>query len=256
MSGRRHGVGGASGRSRDFSRREGGLTPVVVEGRRNRADLLGQGMVRQSRALQRLRQPVAARPELRAQRLCRRSADLARRCDPALRERLGALSRVGAGDARSAKTVERDLRGLRGRRSTRSVELLQGRLSHSVMARLCLPADRPLSVAREIKFSCSCPDWASMCKHVAAVLYGVGARLDAQPELLFVLRKVDQQDLIAKGGLDLPRSRGKMRGGKVLESSDLSELFGIDVADTKLVSPGPSTSPKRRQRKPRENSSP
>ena len=29
---------------------------------------------------------------------------------------------------------------------------------------------------REISFSCSCPDWAMMCKHVAAALYGVGAR--------------------------------------------------------------------------------
>jgi uncharacterized Zn finger protein len=29
-----------------------------------------------------------------------------------------------------------------------------------------------------------------MCKHVAAVLYGIGARIDERPELLFLLRSV------------------------------------------------------------------
>jgi uncharacterized Zn finger protein len=71
-----------------------------------------------------------------------------------------------------------------------------------------------------------------MCKHVAAVLYGVGARLDHQPELLFTLRKVDQQDLIAKAGSDLSMTRTGPVGAKVLESDDLSEMFGIEMAPT------------------------
>ena len=50
----------------------------------------------------------------------------------------------------------------------------------------------------EIEMDCSCPDWAGMCKHVAATLYGIGARLDLQPDLLFVLRKVDHLDLVAR----------------------------------------------------------
>ncbi|MCK7502579.1 MAG: SWIM zinc finger family protein [Comamonadaceae bacterium] len=54
--------------------------------------------------------------------------------------------------------------------------------------------------------SCSCPDWASMCKHVAAVLYGVGARLDEQPELIFRLRRVDAKDLVSQAGAGLPKS--------------------------------------------------
>ena len=78
------------------------------------------------------------------------------------------------------------------------VELLQGKLSKAVMERICTPATGLFPAPREIKFTCSCPDSASMCKHVAAVLYGVGARLDAQPELLFSLRRVEAKDLVAR----------------------------------------------------------
>jgi hypothetical protein len=83
----------------------------------------------------------------------------------------------------------------------------------------------------------SCPDWASMCKHVAAVLYGIGARLDHQPELLFTLRNVDSKDLIAKAGADLSKKHKGAAGVKVLASDDLSEMFGIEMA--------PATPPKR-----------
>ena len=85
------------------------------------------------------------------------------------------------------------------------IELLQGRLSKGVMARICQEKTGLFPSPAEISFCC--PDWASMCKHVAAVLYGIGARLDEQPDLLFALRKVDQQDLIADGGQSLPGSR-------------------------------------------------
>jgi uncharacterized Zn finger protein len=112
------------------------------------------------------------------------------------------------------------------------VELLQGRFSKGVMTRLCAEKTGLFPSPKEILFTCSCPDWASMCKHVAAVLYGIGARLDHQPELLFTLRKVDQRDLIAKAGSDLPRLRNERAGVKVLESDDLSEMFGIEIAPT------------------------
>jgi uncharacterized Zn finger protein len=107
------------------------------------------------------------------------------------------------------------------------VELLQGRFSQGVMTRLCEQQAGLFPSPRDIIFTCSCPDWASMCKHVAAALYGIGARLDQQPELLFLLRKVDQQDLIANVGADLSK---KGRGPKVLTSADLSEMFGIEMA--------------------------
>jgi uncharacterized Zn finger protein len=112
------------------------------------------------------------------------------------------------------------------------VELLQGRLSEGVMTRLCEEKTGLFPSPKEILFTCSCPDWASMCKHVAAVLYGIGARLDHQPELLFTLRKVNQQDLIAKAGSDLSKKRKELAGAKVLASDDLSGMFGIEIAPT------------------------
>ena len=68
------------------------------------------------------------------------------------------------------------------------VELLQGKLSKAVMERLCRQDAGLFPKPSEIRFSCTCPDFASMCKHVAAALYGGGARLDRKPELLFRLR--------------------------------------------------------------------
>lgn len=129
------------------------------------------------------------------------------------------------------------------------VELLQGRFSKGVMTRLCEEKTGLFPSPSDILFTCSCPDWASMCKHVAAVLYGIGARLDHQPELLFTLRKVDQQDLIAKAGSGLSKKRKGPVGTKVLASEDLSEMFGIEMAPATLrnraaasrLAPTPST---------------
>ena len=111
------------------------------------------------------------------------------------------------------------------------VELLQGRLSNGVMERICRPQAGLFPSPKEIKLSCSCPDWAEMCKHVAAVLYGVGARLDEQPELLFTLRKVDAKDLVARAGAGLPLAKTAPAAGKMLDHSKLAEVFGIEMAD-------------------------
>lgn len=110
------------------------------------------------------------------------------------------------------------------------VELLQGQFSHGVMARICHEKTGLFPSPAEISFTCGCPDWASMCKYVAAVLYGIGARLDEKPELLFALRKVKQQDLITRAGRDLPRSRKEPAASKVLDDGDLSAMFGIEMA--------------------------
>jgi uncharacterized Zn finger protein len=129
------------------------------------------------------------------------------------------------------------------------VELLQGRLSKAVMERICRPGTGLFPASKEIRFSCSCPDWASMCKHVAAVLYGVGARLDEQPELIFTLRRVDAKDLVAQAGAGLPRSKQSPTAGKVLDDAVLADVFGLEMADvapaTKSATPrGKSTAPK------------
>ena len=109
------------------------------------------------------------------------------------------------------------------------VELLQGRFSKGVMERICQQNSGLFPAPAEIQFSCSCPDWASMCKHVAAVLYGIGARLDERPELLFTLRKVDEKDLIAKAGKGIPLSKKGPADNKILPASGLSELFGLEL---------------------------
>ena len=109
------------------------------------------------------------------------------------------------------------------------VELLQGRLSKGVMERICRQDIGLFPRPSEIRFTCSCPDYASMCKHVAAVLYGVGARLDREPELLFRLRAVDENELVAQIGTVLPMANTSPAAGRVLDVNDVSALFGLDI---------------------------
>jgi uncharacterized Zn finger protein len=109
------------------------------------------------------------------------------------------------------------------------VELLQGRFSKAVMERICRERTGLFPHPSEIRFTCSCPDWASMCKHVAAVFYGIGSRLDERPELLFELRKVDGDDLIAKAGKGLALSKIVPGKDRILADDGLAELFGLDL---------------------------
>jgi uncharacterized Zn finger protein len=109
------------------------------------------------------------------------------------------------------------------------VELLQGRLSKGVMEIVTARDSGLFPKPREIKLSCSCPDWAGMCKHVAAALYGVGARLDQQPEMLFFLRKVDHLELIEEA---LPIAGKKISSEKkTIVDSDVAGVFGIELAE-------------------------
>jgi uncharacterized Zn finger protein len=112
------------------------------------------------------------------------------------------------------------------------VELLQGRLAKGVMDRVCREGDGLFPSPDEIELSCSCPDWADMCKHVAAALYGVGARLDQKPQLLFVLRGVDEGDLFAGSGEDISLSKAAPSAANVLDDSDVAALFGLEMVDT------------------------
>jgi uncharacterized Zn finger protein len=108
------------------------------------------------------------------------------------------------------------------------VELLQGKFSRGVMEVITCKERGLFPSPRGISMNCSCPDSATMCKHVAAVLYGVGARLDEQPELFFQLRNVDHAELITAAGTGTTVAR-TAKPDKVLKSDNLSSLFGIDL---------------------------
>ena len=114
------------------------------------------------------------------------------------------------------------------------IELLQGKLSKGVMEIITQPKSGLFPHPKDIKLTCSCPDYASMCKHVAAVLYGVGARLDEQPESLFLLRQANHLDLLESAEWTVPQTSGQ--DSPTLDT-DLGSLFGIDLAS----SPPPQT---------------
>jgi uncharacterized Zn finger protein len=118
------------------------------------------------------------------------------------------------------------------------LELLQGKLSKSVMA---VVTDRDQGLfpnPGEISLHCSCPDWAVMCKHVAAVLYGVGARLDEKPDLLFLLRGVDHEELITEeAGIAAVSSVSRTDGAMRIAESELSHLFGIEMTEEEEGAP-------------------
>ena len=124
------------------------------------------------------------------------------------------------------------------------IELLQGKFSKAVMERVCRQNTGLFPSPDEIDLSCSCPDGAYMCKHVAAVLYGIGSRLDQQPDLLFRLHNVDEKELIAGAGEALPQAKKAPAAKKVLGGEDLSALFGLEMApDASTVKPKRAKAP-------------
>ncbi len=126
------------------------------------------------------------------------------------------------------------------------LDLLTGQLSESIMQVVADRKEGLFPLPGEIKFDCDCPDWASMCKHVAAVLYGVGSRFDHRPELLFELRGVDVEELIEADAENAIDTNLKTAAGKELDQGELAHIFGIEIS-----APGetPSASPKTKSKK-------
>ncbi|MFT5421143.1 MAG: putative Zn finger protein [Candidatus Endobugula sp.] len=110
------------------------------------------------------------------------------------------------------------------------LELLQGKLSDNIMSVVTDSQHGLFPSPKEIQLSCDCPDWADLCKHLAAVLYGIGARLDESPELLFALRGVDHNELISTD-IQLP-STGKRRR----ISGDIADVFGVELSQNNEAS--------------------
>ena len=134
------------------------------------------------------------------------------------------------------------------------IELLRGKLDHGVMEVVAHRREGLFPLPGEMKFTCDCPDWAGMCKHVAAVLYGVGARLDHAPEMLFLLRGVNHEELVdvstvvtdvAKGGTSRRR----------IAATGIADVFGIDLAESVDSVSGPATVPPPQKAKARKASS-
>lgn len=135
------------------------------------------------------------------------------------------------------------------------IDLLQGRFDQGIMQRLSQPEGGLFPQPDEIEMSCSCPDWADMCKHVAATLYGVGARLDSTPELLFTLRNVDHLELISQA-VDADNLKQSLDGktDAALAGADLGEIFGIDLDASAGAQEEPAKAPKKPTKKPRKAS--
>ncbi len=139
-------------------------------------------------------------------------------------------------------------RACAGRIAT-AVELLSGRLSSAVMTVLCDPERGIFPRSEELELSCSCPDGARLCKHLAAVLYGVGARLDRAPELLFTLRGVEEAELVADAaGAGVLAARAPSEAA--LPRERLGEIFGIEL-EAPLSAPRRSRPGRRPRRAPR-----
>lgn len=133
------------------------------------------------------------------------------------------------------------------------IELLQGKLSGGVMEVMTRRQGGLFPAPAEIALKCSCPDWAGMCKHVAASLYGVGARLDEKPELLFVLRQADHLELVSQAAAAKTiRKAAARKGGRVLETEALSDIFGIELDSGKVAAlPAPRPPARRQKAKPK-----
>lgn len=109
------------------------------------------------------------------------------------------------------------------------IELLQGKISDEIMTVVTSPQHGLFPKPKQIHFNCNCPDWADMCKHIAAVLYGVGARLDDSPELLFTLRGVDQNELISLDTAQQTITAGSRRSRRrTLTNDAVNNVFGIE----------------------------
>ena len=131
-------------------------------------------------------------------------------------------------------------------------ELLAGKFPKALGEIFTIQGKGLFPSPKEIDFSCSCPDWAYMCKHVAATLYGIGARLDDDPGLFFKLRKVKMKYLVTQAVEDKTRKllkKAKTKTARVIADSNLADVFGIDMEETLASSKKKAKAPKARSKR-------
>lgn len=109
-------------------------------------------------------------------------------------------------------------------------ELVEGKFPKELEEIFTLKGKGLFPTQNEIKFSCSCYDWAEMCKHVTAVLYGIGARFDEDPTLFFKLRNIDFEVLLKKTieqKMESLLENSHKKSNRVLDDKDVFGLFGV-----------------------------
>lgn len=131
-------------------------------------------------------------------------------------------------------------------------DLLAGKIPKALQDIFMVQGSGLFPAPAEITFDCSCPDWASMCKHVAATLYGVGVRLDENPALFFTLRQAAIDDLVSQAVQSKTASiieKNTVRSSKVIADDKLADLFGLDMDDLGPVKPAKEIKAKTKRRK-------
>lgn len=129
-----------------------------------------------------------------------------------------------------SKTTWKKITELCGRSIANIDQLVQGKFPKELETLFTQKGEGLFPSPKEIKFSCDCPDWAYMCKHVAAVLYAIGARFDDDPALFFKLRNIEIEALIKKSIEEKMENMLKNSGKKtrrVMKDADIEGLFGI-----------------------------
>jgi uncharacterized Zn finger protein len=115
------------------------------------------------------------------------------------------------------------------------LDLLSGKLSGGVMDVVCHPEGGLFPSSKELTLNCNCPDWTTMCKHVSAVLYGVGSRLDIDPVQLFKLRGVDFEELIDVNQAVLEVTSKKSGRRKRMDDTAVGHLFNFETTSRDVL---------------------
>ena len=115
-------------------------------------------------------------------------------------------------------------------------DLLAGKFPKELESALSAKNEGLFPAPKEFHPDCDCPDWSEFCKHLAAVIYGIGNRLDSKPELLFTLRGLNSKELIsevvAKHKDNLLEKAAKVKSKRKMKLNDkkLSKMFGIEFS--------------------------
>ena len=213
---------------------------------------MGQGVERQSRQVCRLRESDRTWTQLRAAWGGPGPADQARSGQCAGARQPASPYTVTIKIKPISKPIWKQIKAACEGQLASLQELLEGRFPKGLAELFTAKGSGLFPSPKEIDFHCSCPDWAYMCKHVAAVLYGIGTRLDEDPSLFFVLRKMKMDDLITQAVRDKSErllKQAKKKTARVIDDADLGEVFGIEMEPGQTQAEEGSTVGRTAQRK-------